>query len=321
MGSWPNGGERGNYPHLPHRLPKPHRHRRPNLVLPLIRRRHEGELPRMEAGRWNAVLFPQAVTRGVAVRPVAENGMANGGQMHADLVRAARREVAPEKGTAFPSCKNLVGAPRLPALPPPHDRHLRRTQRVPTNGRIDNGAGMRRNASDKRKVHFSHAAPGKLPLQCLVRRWAFREEEAARRIFVETMRENGIVMEGETPLPQEKSDAAEKRCRSRLHPRAVMHGNARGFIDDEAGRVFVENRKMEIDREDFPSPFQRERDRVRVYEHYFIPDTYGCGRLLHYPPTNPNQSTLNHSLRLRPTPHAALLHEETIEAAARLRDE
>lgn len=271
----------------------------------------------MEAWRRHAELLPQTVARGVAVRPVAENGMADGGQMHADLVRAARREVALEERTAFPSCKNLVGTSRLPALPASHDRHPRRTQRVPANGRVNDGAGMRGDSRDERQVHFPHAAHGKLPLQCLVRRRAFREEEAARRIFVEAMRENGIVMEGETPLPKEKSNAAEERRRSRLHPRAVMHGDARRLIDHHARVILVENGQMEIRWLND----EIERRGLLLLILNIVAFMHRERGFPNHPPADSNETGIDHPLRLRPAADAALLYEETIETAARLRDE
>lgn len=263
------------------------------------------------------MLFPQAVARDIAVRPVAKNGMADGGQMHADLVRTTRRKITQEEGTAFPPRKELVDTPRLPALPAPHDRHPRRTQRVSPDGRINDGTGMRGDSRDERKVHFPHAALGELPLQCLVRHGTLRKEKTARRVFIEAMREDGLMMKGETPFPKERGNTAEERRRSRLHPRAVMHGDARRLIDHHAHGILVENRQMEICRLDG----EIGRGGLLLLILNSVAFVHRERGLPNHSPADSNETGIDHPLRLRPAADTALLHQETIETATRWCDE
>lgn len=151
----------------------------------------------MQAKVPNFVLLRQSLTQEIRVRPVAEDRMADGAQMHADLVRAAGVEIAREERRVPAHREHAVRRLRFAGLGRMKHRHLRPIADAAADRRVDSCGLMLRNARDKREISFLHRARFELFLEesmCLGR---LRDEKAPRRFLVEAVNENRFRGEGE----------------------------------------------------------------------------------------------------------------------------
>ena len=186
---------------------------------------------------------PAAETRigpSAAVRGIADERMAERGEMHADLVRAAGLEPAAQQRRVAEALEDVdVRARRLARG---DDRHRRALGRMAADRRVDRVAA-REVARGEREVLARHRARLQLAHEVGVRRQRLRDDQEAARVLVEPMHDAGA------------RHARELRrvMQQRVEQRAVAVAGAR--MHDEPGRLVDDEERVVLGND-------RQRDRL-----------------------------------------------------------
>ena len=120
----------------------------------------------------------------LSVRGIADERMAERGEMHADLMRAARLEPAREQRRDAEALDDFVVRARR--LAGRDDRHRRAPRRMAADRRID-GAAARDVARGERQVLALHGARRELAHERRLRGDRLRDDEEPARVLVEAM--------------------------------------------------------------------------------------------------------------------------------------
>jgi hypothetical protein len=173
-----------------------------------------------------------------AVQRVADDRVADGAEMHADLMCAAgvNGHLAQRQSRQVNRFCNAGDGLTRPARA---RGHFLPVHRIPANWRLDAPAGLH-DAPDKRDVLLLHFAIVKLARQFLMRRIVFRDDDDARRAAIEPM---------DDARPQLASNAAQIRDvveegvheRSRCMPCAGVNDHSGRFVDDDNVAVLIED--------------------------------------------------------------------------------
>ena len=177
------------------------------------------------------------------VERVAHNWMPQGGEVHANLMRASGVKLNfDEAGVVDASEGAPIGA-RFAGVAQ-HDAaacgHARAISRVARYGEVDTAACFLEMTLDEREVRLLHFALAKRFAQFRVGGVVFRHQDDARGAFVQAMHDAGA--KGVTAL-RERLPAAKQR----IHQRAAgitsagVYGHSRWLVDGQDVVIFVEN--------------------------------------------------------------------------------
>lgn len=158
----------------------------------LIHRRRERQFPRMQTETPNVELLCQSLTQEIRIRPIAENRVADGTEVHTDLMSSAGVEIALEERGVLACREHAVRRLRLPGLARMEHRHLRPVRDAAADWRVDGRSFVLWNARDEREVGLLHRSRLELPLEEPMRCRSFRDEETSRRLFIQAMDKDGV---------------------------------------------------------------------------------------------------------------------------------
>ena len=179
-----------------------------------------------------------------AVQRIADDRMADGAQVHANLMRAAgldrhprQRQRVAERARRARCASPLRGSRRARA-----DIFLR-FDGIAADRRVDPSSGLH-DAPDERDVFLLDLAIAKLTRELLVRGVVLGDDHQARRAAIEPVHDAGPLL---------AADAAEivDVMEQRVHQRAArvaggrMHDHAGGLVDDDDVAILIDDRQRQ----------------------------------------------------------------------------
>ena len=222
------------------------RKRRLELHAAAVGRMREGQSQRVEErpleSKHGQEIGGDALAR-AAVRGVAHDRMADGAQVHANLMRAPGRDRDLAQRDAAQMLRPRDAGDRRPR-PPGARRHLLPVVGVAPDRQVDPASGLH-DAPDQRHVFLVHLAVLELLRQRLVRRIVLRDDHHARRALVQAMHDARTQLAADAA---EIGDVVEQRVdqRARVVARRRVHDHAGGLVHDDDVGVLVEDGERQI---------------------------------------------------------------------------
>ena len=174
-----------------------------------------------------------------AIKPVARHGMADAGEVHADLVGTAGADPHFQKGEAGEPPKDMVFGPGRAAAAQPCS-HARAMPRIACDGLFDSAAIRLYIAMDQRQVSLLHPAAGEQCSQCAMRGVVLGYQNHATGEPVQAMHDSGPQIAAQRG---ERLKAAEQRVdqRAAMHSGSGVYHHARRLVDGDQVLVLVQH--------------------------------------------------------------------------------
>ncbi len=120
------------------------------------------------------------------VNAVPQNGMAEMLKVHTNLVRPSAVKATLDQARSLSAAENTKIRPRLAPAFPRHC-HSCPVNTMPSDGKINRSCILPQSSSDEREINFFDCARGELFGESEMSGIIFGDNQAAARLFVETM--------------------------------------------------------------------------------------------------------------------------------------